>query len=61
MMIQSLQNIAKDDQGATAIEYGLLAALLAMSIMVGVTGLASEVNVMWTKVSTTVSNATSSA
>lgn len=61
MMTKVLLNIAHDEEGATAIEYALLLGLVAMSVMVGMTGLASEVNKMWTKVSTTVSNATSAA
>ena len=61
MMTKVLLNIARDEQGATAIEYALLLGLVAMSVMVGVTGLASEVNKMWTNVSTTVSNSTSAA
>jgi pilus assembly protein Flp/PilA len=61
MMTKVLLNIAHDEQGATAIEYALLLGLVAMSVMVGVTGLASEVNKMWSKVSTTVSNSTSAA
>ena len=61
MMTKVLLKIAHDEQGATAIEYALLLGLVAMPVMVGVTGLASEVNKMWSKVSTTVSNSTSAA
>jgi pilus assembly protein Flp/PilA len=44
----------KNDSGATAIEYGLLAAILAVGIIVGTTGIGSVVTNMWNGVSTDV-------
>ena len=52
----TLRNILKDTQGATAIEYALLAGLIAMAIMVAVSGFADEVNRLWTHVGTTISS-----
>ena len=40
----------KNEQGATAIEYGLLAAILAVGIIVGSQGIASSITNMWTNV-----------
>lgn len=34
----------KDESGATAIEYGLIAALIALAIMVGAGNLGNELN-----------------
>jgi pilus assembly protein Flp/PilA len=34
-MSKILARLVKDGQGATAVEYGLIAALLALAIMVG--------------------------
>ncbi|MEL6921699.1 MAG: Flp family type IVb pilin [Pseudomonadota bacterium] len=34
----------KDESGATAIEYGLIAALIALAIIVGATALGSSLN-----------------
>jgi len=35
-MLRSLKNLLRDDGGATAIEYGLIAALIAVVIIAGV-------------------------
>ena len=35
---------AKDESGATAIEYGLIATLVAVAIIVGATALGSKLN-----------------
>lgn len=37
----------RDDSGATAIEYGMLTAILAVGIIVGVGGIAIVVTNMW--------------
>ena len=42
----------KDESGATAIEYGLIAALIAVAIIGGVTALGKTANDTFTKVST---------
>lgn len=41
---QFIGKIWRDDSGATAIEYGLLAALLAVAIIATVTALAGRLN-----------------
>ena len=43
-MTKFLKSLWKDEDGATAIEYGLLAALLAVAIIVTVTALGGELN-----------------
>jgi pilus assembly protein Flp/PilA len=42
----------KDEEGVTAIEYGLIAALIAVAIIVGVTAVGTSVNSTFTEVST---------
>ena len=36
-IIKSIQQFARDEQGVTAIEYGLLAAVLAAAVVAGAT------------------------
>ena len=43
----------KDESGATAIEYGLIAALIAVAIIGGVTALGQSANNTFTEISTT--------
>lgn len=49
-MIQTLVKIARSKAAATAIEYGLIAALIAVAAMVAIQGVASESTKMWNKV-----------
>ena len=44
----------KDDKGATAVEYGLLVALIAGAIIVAVTLLGSNLTTLFNKVATTI-------
>lgn len=41
----------KDESGATAIEYGLIAALIAVAIIGGVTALGTNANTTFTTIS----------
>jgi len=43
-----------DDSGATAIEYGLIAALLAIATITGLTSLGGDVSAIFTNVGTKV-------
>ena len=52
----TLLRLACDEEGATAVEYGLLAALLGAGIVVAVTGLREQLRNMFGFVSTTVQN-----
>jgi len=44
----------KDDAGATAIEYGLIAAGISVAIITAVAGLGSKLNTTFTSVSTAI-------
>ncbi len=59
-LLLKLQHLLRDQRGATAVEYGLLCALIVIAIMASVQGVASETNTMWTRVGTTLATATGS-
>lgn len=42
-----LSQFVQDENGATAIEYGMLVAILAVGLIVGITGIAIIVTDMW--------------
>ena len=48
-----------DESGATAIEYGLIAGLVAVAIIAALTALGSSLDGLFSSVATTVSGATS--
>lgn len=50
-MLDFLSNFRSDESGATAIEYGLICALLVIAMSVGLNGVASSTINMWTLVS----------
>jgi pilus assembly protein Flp/PilA len=49
---------AKDESGVTAIEYGLIAALVGVAIIAGATLLGQQLNTTFTSISDTMSGAT---
>jgi pilus assembly protein Flp/PilA len=51
------RRLLPDQKGATAIEYGLIAALIAVAIMGGLRALGGGADGMWTKISQEVDNA----
>jgi pilus assembly protein Flp/PilA len=48
-----LQKFLKDESGATAIEYGLIAALIAVVIITGVTAVGTQLSSTFVNLSTT--------
>jgi len=46
------KNLLSDEQGATAIEYGLIAALIAVAAITAMQGLGNELNTTFSTVST---------
>ena len=44
-----------DKGGATAIEYGLIAALIAVAIITGITAVGTQLNTAFTNISTKIS------
>ena len=51
-MTSALKRFAKDESGATAIEYGLIAAGISVAIIAVVQSLGSSLNTTFTSVST---------
>ena len=51
-MTEMIKNFWKDEEGATAIEYGLIAGLIAVGIVVGATALGTDLNALLTRIST---------
>lgn len=47
-----IRRLARSEQGATAIEYGLIAALIAVAAITAMQGLGSSLNTTFTNVST---------
>ena len=51
-MKRSFVKFLSDESGATAIEYGLIAAGIALAIIVVVNGLGSNLNTMFSSINT---------
>ena len=45
-----IQKFVRDEEGVTAIEYGLIAALIAIVIIVAVTAVGTKLNIIFTTV-----------
>ncbi|WP_274630479.1 Flp family type IVb pilin [Arvimicrobium flavum] len=60
-MAKLVARFVKDKSGATAIEYGLIAALIALAIMVGATNLGSSLNEQFSFIAGELDNATTNA
>jgi pilus assembly protein Flp/PilA len=43
-LVKRIMEFLKDERGVTAIEYGLIAALIAVAIIIGVTSVGTNVN-----------------
>lgn len=52
-----VQNYLKDESGATAIEYGLIVALIGIALIGGANSLAQNINARFTNISTSASTA----
>lgn len=55
--MKSLLALWRDEQGATAIEYGLIAALIAVAVMTTVSGLGSQLKTTFSKTSSQLNTA----
>ncbi|RWM98180.1 MAG: Flp family type IVb pilin [Mesorhizobium sp.] len=56
-MSNLIARFVKDESGATAIEYGLIAALIALAIMVGAGSLGSALNAKFDDIADTLEGA----
>ncbi|MGK6320093.1 Flp family type IVb pilin [Sphingomonas sp. DT-204] len=53
--MQKIRNFLKNSKGATAIEYGLIAALIAVAAIAAMQGLGNSINKTFNNVSGTLS------
>ncbi|RQH08378.1 Flp family type IVb pilin [Paraburkholderia dinghuensis] len=53
-LVVAAQRFLKDDAGVTAIEYALIAALIALAIIAGVTAVGSNLSVLFSEVAASV-------
>lgn len=53
--MQFFKNLLADESGATAIEYGLIAALIAVAAITAMQSLGGQLSTTFNKVSTTMS------
>ncbi len=56
-MINVIRNLITDESGATAIEYGLIAALVSVAAIGALTAMGTSLNTMFTAVSTALNGA----
>ena len=54
--MQFIKNLVRDEAGATAIEYGLIAALIAVAAIAAMQGLGNQLSSTFTTVSTNMAN-----
>jgi len=57
MKMSFVQRFLKNESGATAVEYGLIAALIGVVIIAGAGALGSALNAKFTAIGSTVSSA----
>ena len=53
-----MRKFVSDESGATAIEYGLIAALISVALITGATALGSALNAKFNTIANTVNSAT---
>lgn len=56
--MSTIRQLLRETRAATAVEYGLIAALIVVTIMFTVQGVANETNTMWSNVGSTMARAT---
>lgn len=59
-LFKAFKSVAKDESGATAIEYGLIAALIACAIIAGLSSVGGGLNGLLSGVSGKITTATPS-
>jgi pilus assembly protein Flp/PilA len=57
MLKSAVQAFIADEDGVTAIEYGLIAALIGVAMVTAATALGKEIGIAFTYVTTTLTNA----
>ena len=60
-MFGNIKTLLKDESGATAIEYGLIAALVSVAAITALTTMGSSLRTMFTTVSNSLTDAVNNA
>ncbi|CAN7551764.1 pilus assembly protein Flp/PilA [Rhizobium tibeticum] len=60
-MTKLVSRFLKDESGATAIEYGLIAALISVALITGASALGSKLNILFNNLSVTMNSAAGKA
>lgn len=60
-MLDICKKLLKDESGATAIEYGLIAALVSVAAIFALTAMGTSLRTMFTQVSTALNGAVAAA
>jgi pilus assembly protein Flp/PilA len=50
-MLETIRNIARCEQGATAVEYGLIASLIVIAMITAIGNVAMSTSEMWNTIS----------
>jgi pilus assembly protein Flp/PilA len=56
-MLKLIRALARNTKGATAVEYGLIVALVCLGMLAGLQALGTATSGMWNNISTKVINA----
>jgi pilus assembly protein Flp/PilA len=57
IMTNIIKNFWNDEEGATAIEYGLIAGLIAVGLLTALTDIGTKLSVVFDKISTSLTTA----
>ena len=60
-MFDTLRKLARDENGATAIEYGLIAALVSVAAITALTAMGTNLSAMFSTVSSSLASAVASS
>jgi pilus assembly protein Flp/PilA len=55
-MLETIRNFMKSEDGATAVEYGLIAALIVIAMLTALSNVATSTNEKWNMVSNNVTS-----
>ena len=58
-LYNGIRTFAQDEEGATAVEYGMMVGLVAVAIIVAVAAIGTQLNVLFTKIKTCITNSAS--
>ncbi|MDO7842976.1 Flp family type IVb pilin [Sphingomonas immobilis] len=57
MLFRLIRKVARDQRGATAVEYGIILAVIVLTMVTALAGVATTTTGMWNNISDKVNNA----